>query len=75
MDCGANKTPVEVIKEGVFGGTYFRDICSAVTKKQYKKSWKELDQLKNIDKKYYSSDYYNASVNKYGVKCRTSLRF
>ena len=26
MDFGANKTPVEVIKEGAFGGTYFRDI-------------------------------------------------
>ena len=23
MDFGANKTPVEVIKEGAFGGTYF----------------------------------------------------
>ena len=26
MDFGSNKTPVEVIKEGAFGGTYFRDI-------------------------------------------------
>ena len=25
MDFGANKTPAEVIKEGAFGGTYFRD--------------------------------------------------
>ena len=24
--------------------------------------------------KYYCSDYYNVSVDKYGVKCRTSLR-
>ena len=24
---------------------------------------------------YYSSDYYDVSVNKYGVKCKTSLRF
>ena len=30
MDFGANKTPVEEIKEGVFGGTYFRDIYSGV---------------------------------------------
>ena len=41
----------------------------------YRKSWKEFDQSKNIDKKYYCSDYYNVSVNKYVVKCRTSLRF
>ena len=25
--------------------------------------------------KYYCSDYYDTSVNKYGVKCGTSLRF
>ena len=75
MDFGANKTPVEVIKEGAFGGTYFRDIYSSVNGKWYKKSWKEFDQLKNIDQKFYCSDYYDVSVNKYGVKCRTSLRF
>ena len=31
MDFGTNKTPLEVIKEGAFGGTYFRDISSGVT--------------------------------------------
>ena len=75
MDFGANKTPVEVIREGAFGGTYFRDIYSGVTRKWYKKSWKEFDQLKDIDQKYYCSDYYDVSVNEYGVKCGTSLRF
>ena len=30
MDFGANKTPVEVTKEGAFGGTYFRDVYSGV---------------------------------------------
>ena len=39
------------------------------------KSWKEFNQLKVIDQKYYCSDYYDVSVNKYGAKCRTSLRF
>ena len=38
MDVGANKTPVEVIKEGTFGGTYFGDIHSGVNGKWYKKS-------------------------------------
>ena len=61
MDFGASKTAVEVIKKGQFGGTYFRD--------------KEFDQLKNIDQKYYCSSYYHVSVNKYGVKCGTWLRF
>ena len=48
MDFGAHKTPVEVIREGVFGGTYFRDIYSGITGKWYKKSWKEFDQLKDL---------------------------
>ena len=38
MDFGANKTPVEVIKEGAFEGTYFRDIYSGVNDRWYRKS-------------------------------------
>ena len=57
MDFGANKTPVEVIRESVFGGTYFRDIYSGVTGKWYKTSQKEFDQLKDIDQKLYCLDY------------------
>ena len=53
--------------------TYFRDIYSGVNEKWYRQLWKEFDQLKNIDQKYHSQDYYDASVNKYGVKCGTSL--
>ena len=41
---GANKTPVEVVREGTFGGTYFRDIYSDVNGKWYKMSWKKIDQ-------------------------------
>ena len=33
MDFGANEMPVEVIKEGVIGETYFRDIYSSVNAK------------------------------------------
>ena len=40
MDFGSNKTPVEVIKKGLFGGSCFRDIYSNVSGKWYKKSWK-----------------------------------
>ena len=38
MDFGANKTPVEVIKERALGGTYFRDIYSGINGEWYKKS-------------------------------------
>ena len=52
MDFGASKMLIEVIREGVFGGTYFRDICSGVNKKSYKNSWKEFVHVKNIDVKF-----------------------
>ena len=74
MKFSVNKTPVEVIREGSFRGTYFRDIFSGVNGKWYKKSWKEFDQLKGINKEYYCSDYYDVSLNKYGVEGGTSLR-
>ena len=31
--------------------------------------------MEGIDKKYYASDFYDVSVNKYDVECGTSLRF
>ena len=34
-----------------------------------------INLLKNIDQKYYCSNYYDISVNKYDVKCGTSLKF
>ena len=73
-----NITPKEILQAGSFGGTYFRDIYSSVTKKKYKgkkvieefpKDWFEgLD----IDKYIISSDY-DKSINKYKVKCGSSL--
>ena len=75
MNSSPNKSPIEIIEEGAFGGTYFRDIYSNINKKWYKHLWKEVVQLKNIDAKFYVSDYYDVNVNKYGVKCGTSLRF
>ena len=59
MEFNPNETPVEVIREGVFGETFIRDIYSGINGKRYKKLWKEFDQLKDIDQKYYCSDYYD----------------
>ena len=75
MDFRPNVTPTEVIKKGAFGGTYFRDIYSSVTDKWYKNSRKEFNALKDIDQKYYWSNFCDASVNKYSVKYGTSLKF
>ena len=74
MDFSPNKTPIEVIRDGAFGGTYFRNIYSGINEKWYKDSWKEFAQLKNVDAKFYASDYYDVNVNKYDVKCGRSLR-
>ena len=75
MNFSPNKTPIEIIREGAFEGTYFRDIYSGINEKWYKNSWKEFLHLKNIDTKSHASDYYDVNVNKYGVKSGTSLRF
>ena len=40
MGFSPNKTPVEIIKESAFGGTYFTDIYSVINEKWYKNSWK-----------------------------------
>ena len=64
MNFNPNNTPIEIIKEGAFGGIYFRDIYSDINKKQYKNSWKEFIHLKNIDAKFYASDYYDVNVIK-----------
>ena len=75
MNFNRHKTPIEIIKEGAFGGTFFRDIYSDINTKCYKNSWKEFIHLKNIDAKFYASDYYDVNGNKYSINCRTSLRF
>ena len=38
MDFNPNKTPIEIIKEGAFRGTYFRNIYSYINVKWYKNS-------------------------------------
>ena len=43
MDFGANETPAEVIKQGTFAGTHFRDIYSGINGNWNRKSWKEFD--------------------------------
>ena len=54
---------------------YIKDIYSGINEMWYKNLWKEFDQWKDIDQKYYFSYYYDVNVNKYGGKYRTSPRF
>ena len=43
MDFGANKTPIEVIKERLFGGTHFRDVILVLMKSGTKIHGKNLN--------------------------------
>jgi len=76
-DFKPNLTPKEVLQRGSFGGTYFRPIYSSVTKLKYgKEVWQELpkDWLEGLNiKSLVSSSIYDASKNKYKVKCGASL--
>ena len=42
MNFSPNKAPIEIIKEGAFGGTYFRDIYSGANEKCTKIHGKNL---------------------------------
>ena len=46
MDFRANITPIEVIREDTFGGTYFRDIYSGINEKSLKIHGKNLIKQK-----------------------------
>ena len=56
---GTNKTPIDIIKKGAFGETYFNEVYSDVNGKWYRNSWVELQKLDDIDNNYcYSFNYY-----------------
>ena len=42
MGFSPSKTPIVIIKEGAFGGTYFRDISSDINGKWYKNHGRNL---------------------------------
>ena len=74
-----NRSPVEVFREGAFGGTYYRTITSSVAKASLADQWK-LDMpeawLAGLNPKTHlcrSWKKYDNSVNKFGVKSGQTL--
>lgn len=71
-----NVAPWEVLRAGAFGGTYFRTIKSGITGRTYRNAHKEFPAAwfsgMNIAV-HVASKTYRKAVNKYGVKCGTSL--
>ena len=73
-----NKSPKQVFKLGAFGGTYFRPIYSSVTDKKYTPS----EAMKGLPKQWFqgldmktrvTSSTYDKKINKYKVKCGSTL--
>ena len=77
-DFKPNLSPRQIFKMGSFGGTYFRTIESSVTGKthngkiairEYPSSW-----FKDINiNTHVISQKYDKNINKYKVKCGSSL--
>ena len=72
-----NLTPRQMFLLGSFGGTYWRPITSKITGKSYRNKHKEFPKSwwKGIPNDWLTSPDCDLSINNYGVKSGTSLRF
>eukprot|EP00802_Teleaulax_amphioxeia_P021965 Tamp_22369.p1 GENE.Tamp_22369~~Tamp_22369.p1 ORF type:complete len:213 (+),score=31.97 Tamp_22369:445-1083(+) len=70
-----NLTPAQVLKDGAFGGTYYRKITSAVTGQTYEDVHLEFpaEWFKGLPPKAYKNSRYRADVNKWQVECGGAL--
>ncbi|KAI1439710.1 hypothetical protein F5Y02DRAFT_425037 [Annulohypoxylon stygium] len=71
-----NKSPEDIIREGSFGGTYWRPLYSRHLNTTISKDWRELPESwtsgLDIDK-YVTNETYDPEINKYGVACGQSI--
>ncbi|KAI1477875.1 hypothetical protein F4774DRAFT_185738 [Daldinia eschscholtzii] len=71
-----NKSPEDIIREGSFGGTYWRPYYSRRLRTTITDDWKELpsEWTEGLDvAKYLTSETADPEVNKYGVICGQSI--
>ncbi|PSK60643.1 RNA polymerase II elongation factor ell1 [Elsinoe australis] len=71
-----NKSPLEMLTEGAFGGSYYRPLYSRTLGTTISDDWKRLpeewlSQL-NVEQQLTNS-VYDPEVNKFGVKCGQSI--
>ncbi len=74
-----NRTPREMFCAGIMGGTYWRPIYSAITKRTYRNQHKKFPKSwwAGIPDNWLTLEYkdYDKSINKYGVKVGTTLEY
>ncbi|KAI9664235.1 MAG: hypothetical protein M1831_002414 [Alyxoria varia] len=71
-----NKSPEEMLREGSFGGSYFRPLYSKRLGITVADDWRELPTswIEGLSvHKYLTDPKYDSSVNKYGVSCGQSI--
>ncbi|KAK4503571.1 hypothetical protein PRZ48_004486 [Zasmidium cellare] len=75
-DFRPNKSPEEMLREGCFGGSYFRPLKSRKLGVVVQDDWKELPSEwisgLNVDR-FLKSPTYNPDVNKFKVSCGQSI--
>ncbi|KAB2574495.1 hypothetical protein DBV05_g6854 [Lasiodiplodia theobromae] len=75
-DFTPNKSPEEMLREGCFGGSYFRPLYSKALGITVADDWRELpaEWTAGLDVgRYLTSPTYDPEVNKYGVSCGQSI--
>ena len=72
-----NLTPLQVIKNGSFGGTYFRPIKSNVVNKNLQNIHKNYRFFDKVPENLLTRSWedYDININKYKVKVGTTLEF
>ncbi|KAI0829496.1 hypothetical protein F5Y06DRAFT_302098 [Hypoxylon sp. FL0890] len=71
-----NKSPEDIIREGSFGGTYWRPLYSRHLRTTISDDWRELPAswISGLDvQKYLTSETYDPEINKYGVACGQTI--
>ncbi|KAG8623893.1 hypothetical protein KVT40_008869 [Elsinoe batatas] len=71
-----NKSPLEILTEGAFGGTYYHPLYSRTLGTTISDDWEHLpsDWLAQLNvPTQLTSETYDPEVNKFGVKCGQSI--
>ncbi|XXH04572.1 hypothetical protein Hte_010989 [Hypoxylon texense] len=71
-----NKSPESILREGSFGGSYWRPLYSRRLRATVADDWRELpgSWTAGLDvARYLVSETYDAAANKYGVACGQSI--